>query len=108
MLTTVLAIYTEYRNITFSTPFWGFGPTDGYSDSLHGSIHSVQPKDKGVSYSRPRSFCLLSDTTGLLRHTTSYLMPHKMCRRRVIKTTVFVRNLHFENSHGVILLQKVP
>jgi hypothetical protein len=48
MLTTVLVIYTEYRNITFSTTFWGFGPTDCYSDSLHGAIRSLQAKDKIV------------------------------------------------------------
>jgi len=84
VLTTVLVIYTEYRNITFSTPFWGFAPTDRYSDSLHGAIRSLQFKDKTVFYARPRSFCLSSHTAVLFRHTIYYLIPHKICRRRFI------------------------
>ena len=84
MLTTVLVIYTDYRNITFSTPFWGFGPTDRYSDSVHGAIRSLQAKDKTVFYARPRSFCLSTHTTVLFCPTIYYLIPHKICRRRFI------------------------
>jgi hypothetical protein len=84
MLTAVLDIYTEYRNNTFSAPFWGFGPTDRYSDTLHGAIRSLRAKDKAMFYSRPRSFCLSSHTTVLFCHTTYYLIQHKICRKRFI------------------------
>ena len=84
MLAIVLVIYTEYRNITFSTPFWSFGPTDRYSDSLHGAIRSLQAKDKTVFYARPRSLCLSSHTAVLFCHTIYYLLPHKIGRKRFI------------------------